>query len=495
MTLTPNNPKKRIEYVVKTYIDTYPTEAYDAINIATHGMGLERERAVVETLTEIRQSLAMGENPMLAIASLEMLVPARYPGDHIIPWVARELVKLRKAQERHEATIDDYGAARDELYRKAPVLFRWAVEYKGDVLRMSLAQVFEALNEYAAQHAGAAGEQGKILYRFKDGWTAQELRDPEALEEEGEIMQHCVGGYCEDVRTFKSFIVSIRDKKGAPHITIEYYLPPRQFGRHLSTLDQREQNAIRAKMERDGIAALIGTPMLKIGFITQVFGKQNDPPVEKYRPYVWELLTKLFDSDPMGMVLSYAPASEYTFRGRQISGYEFYSDGIFEGISFDGVHMIDVVFSSSLSNSSFVEAKLESVKFSQADLSGVVFDRAAIEHCEFWRSDLSGASFDEAKFTATKFGGYRSGDSGDASFDETMFDEATLDEMKTGLGESWVIDNTGMIYNYNDGMWEPSVWDPFARAHVPASQVQSDDEEDSFGNDDFGFDDEAGEEL
>ena len=43
----------------------------------------------------------------------------------------------------------------------------------------------------------------------------------DALKYEGDIMGHCVGGYCDDVASGKSRIYSLRDAKGQPHTTIE----------------------------------------------------------------------------------------------------------------------------------------------------------------------------------------------------------------------------------------------------------------------------------
>ena len=43
----------------------------------------------------------------------------------------------------------------------------------------------------------------------------------EALKYEGDIMGHCVGGYCPDVQAGRSKIYSLRDAKGEPHVTVE----------------------------------------------------------------------------------------------------------------------------------------------------------------------------------------------------------------------------------------------------------------------------------
>jgi hypothetical protein len=43
----------------------------------------------------------------------------------------------------------------------------------------------------------------------------------DALKYEGDIMKHCVGGYCPSVASGQTKIYSLRDAKGKPHVTIE----------------------------------------------------------------------------------------------------------------------------------------------------------------------------------------------------------------------------------------------------------------------------------
>jgi len=43
----------------------------------------------------------------------------------------------------------------------------------------------------------------------------------ESLKYEGEVMGHCVGGYCPDVASGRTKIFSLRDKRGEPHVTVE----------------------------------------------------------------------------------------------------------------------------------------------------------------------------------------------------------------------------------------------------------------------------------
>ena len=42
----------------------------------------------------------------------------------------------------------------------------------------------------------------------------------DALKYEGEMLAHCVGGYCDDVADYGSRIFSLRDRSNIPHVTI-----------------------------------------------------------------------------------------------------------------------------------------------------------------------------------------------------------------------------------------------------------------------------------
>jgi hypothetical protein len=60
----------------------------------------------------------------------------------------------------------------------------------------------------------------KVVKEFEDGWTIKYL-GAQDLAREGELMGHCVGGYCGQVSSGQTMIYSLRDKKNEPHVTIE----------------------------------------------------------------------------------------------------------------------------------------------------------------------------------------------------------------------------------------------------------------------------------
>jgi len=53
------------------------------------------------------------------------------------------------------------------------------------------------------------------------GWTIQRIMSENDLQVEGNRMNHCVGSYCEDVKSEYSIIYSLRDPNNNPHVTIE----------------------------------------------------------------------------------------------------------------------------------------------------------------------------------------------------------------------------------------------------------------------------------
>ena len=54
-----------------------------------------------------------------------------------------------------------------------------------------------------------------------NGWTIQEVRTRNDLLAEGYRMDHCVGDYCEEVKSGVSRIFSLRDPENEPHVTME----------------------------------------------------------------------------------------------------------------------------------------------------------------------------------------------------------------------------------------------------------------------------------
>ena len=65
----------------------------------------------------------------------------------------------------------------------------------------------------------------------------------DALKYEGDIMKHCVGGYCQSVESGQTKIYSLRDAKGKPHVTIE--VERGDFSKAFDKLSEDEQQAVR----------------------------------------------------------------------------------------------------------------------------------------------------------------------------------------------------------------------------------------------------------
>lgn len=108
---------------------------------------------------------------------------------------------------------------------------------------------------------GAQEVQDKDFERAEEvgpGWY--KLRTSKCVEYEGAMMGHCVGGYGDAVESGKTLIYSLRDKNNEPHVTIE--LAPQQTAASIS--------------------------------LEQIKGKENEPPVAKYREQVIDFLKKIY---------------------------------------------------------------------------------------------------------------------------------------------------------------------------------------------------------
>jgi hypothetical protein len=128
----------------------------------------------------------------------------------------------------------------------------------------------------------------------------------DALKYEGDVMGHCVGGYCDDVMSGNSQIYSLRDKKGEPHVTIE--VRPTQAKQGFVG-DQRPSEADYYRLQEEWLegnkAGTIdpnltfaqwwrstqGIPEPEVSYeIIQIKGKGNRAPKEEYLPFVQDFV-------------------------------------------------------------------------------------------------------------------------------------------------------------------------------------------------------------
>lgn len=134
-----------------------------------------------------------------------------------------------------------------------------------NIWNMTFQQVRGLSEEWHEQFKGNEDNAGPyetkdVVYDFGNGFTIVKV-PPEDLGTEGDNMGHCVGGYCDSVRSGSVVIYSLRNRKNMPHATIEVV-----FGRNYS----QAPNAP--------------------GRVDQIKGKQNEPPVPKYRPMIKQWL-------------------------------------------------------------------------------------------------------------------------------------------------------------------------------------------------------------
>ena len=143
--------------------------------------------------------------------------------------------------------------------------FNGAQDIPQNIWDMTFQQVFDLSEEWHEQFKGNEENAGPyetkdVVYDFGNGFTIVKV-PPEDLDTEGDNMGHCVGGYCDAVSSGRTVIYSLRNRNNMPHATIEVV-----FGGNLS----RATNSP--------------------GRVDQIKGKQNEPPVPKYRPMIKQWL-------------------------------------------------------------------------------------------------------------------------------------------------------------------------------------------------------------
>jgi len=121
----------------------------------------------------------------------------------------------------------------------------------------------------------------------------QQLQD--ALKYEGDVMGHCVGGYCDDVLSGNTKIYTLRDKKGEPHVTIEVS-PSTVSPRHDDVLAEMRSKIsdipalTDAEYDKAYKEALDAVAARRPAEIIQIKGKANRAPKEEYLPFVQDFV-------------------------------------------------------------------------------------------------------------------------------------------------------------------------------------------------------------
>jgi len=192
--------------------------------------------------------------------------------------------------------------------------------------QMSIEKAIRRAAEYDAEKAKAMAkahatsiEGMPVPKQYDDGYKWVELRHREeektksALKSEGEMMGHCVGGYCYDVLSGEVKIYSLRSPDGKSHVTIEarphYTMDAwidqnidlinsnpkiKNLHENIASLDVDDKygrgfsqsdyvKTMTREMNKEGIE-----PIEPAGYMElhQVKGKQNKRPDDKYQSYI-----------------------------------------------------------------------------------------------------------------------------------------------------------------------------------------------------------------
>lgn len=157
---------------------------------------------------------------------------------HVSDWLAMAVAEnhswLTKVDEHgRPKKMMKFGSFR-EMTAEADKAMRIAIQKTGQV-------VVEAGHE-------------RLHMQLSDDYAMVEMISCEALDRESALMQHCIGngGYDRDVDGDRFMLLSLRDLHGKPHATLR--------------VDRSE------------------------GCVTELQGKQNQPPAKRYMPYIREFL-------------------------------------------------------------------------------------------------------------------------------------------------------------------------------------------------------------
>lgn len=383
---------------------------------------LEEQRAELDSMfpsVEDYIKKRVAEEYPAVIERVDKALPLRNRSDFLVPWIARELGRINREIAKKRANEGDYWNARSALQTKAPAIAQWVEQEGIDIGRTSLAEALVAIRDFEAER-GEPVPQGEVVYRFEDSWTIQMLSHAQ-LSDEGEVMQHCVGGshYQDAVEHGETFIFSLRDPKGRPHVTIEW--EPRERS------SDAEGDALK-----DFLVGYVGQVDVPGRFV-QILGKQNAEPLEKYRPYVQEFINRRFNGDRWGLLQVVMPDQRISFTGQVLHSLQDVGDWS-EHADFRGAIFREVHLETGLNRMGFDGASFEECTFAGIGVEHCDFDGCRFVGCHFYSVTFDDSSFVGAVFVGAddeqrQRGGFEH-DLDKVNFYECKLDESTWTRMR-----------------------------------------------------------------
>ena len=164
----------------------------------------------------------------------ELLIDAKNLSKWTVPQVTEHVDKINawRAAQKAEADVVRANNAATVLHKDYPEKgMKWVELKKPEISELPSGYTVRRMdrlghhrNDWFAVYGpdgkgtgGVGNSPAEAISNYDFGKDT--LAD--ALKYEGELMQHCVGGYCDDVTSGRSRIFSLRDAKGNPHATIE----------------------------------------------------------------------------------------------------------------------------------------------------------------------------------------------------------------------------------------------------------------------------------
>lgn len=223
----------------------------------------------------------------------------QFPADRLdkvsVPQAVQRVSDINKWRAEQKAIADQARAnnAATVLHKEYPEKgMRW-VELRKPELDVSTLPDWQ--RDMISKNA-AAGIDDSL---GREAIPSQALAD--ALKYEGDVMGHCVGGYCDDVASGRSQIFSLRDEKGQPHVTIET-APVNAYGsvdRLWNAMSESDKARFPGGIDEvlslplpSGVEARLGKKVSDIlpKSIVQIKGKQNRAPNPEYLPFVQDFV-------------------------------------------------------------------------------------------------------------------------------------------------------------------------------------------------------------